>query len=124
MGSSSPLYYHNHMGGIMKQLTKVAAFAAISVTCLSFTGCMAVSSPAVGVLFTEVKYGDTAPPSTAATKEGKACAQSILGMVATGDASVTAAKAAGGITNVAVVDHTVKNTLGIIGEWCTVVRGS
>ncbi len=39
-------------------------------------------------------------------------------------ASVTAAKAAGGINQVASVDHTAKNILGIIGEWCTVVKGS
>ena len=108
----------------MKQFTKVLALAAISATYLGLTGCMIVASPAAGVIFTEVKYGDTATSSTGASKEGKACATSILGWVATGDASVTAAKAAGGITNVSVVDHTAKNLLGIIGEWCTVVKGS
>jgi hypothetical protein len=71
-----------------------------------------------------VKYGDVATTSTSASKEVKACAQSILGWVAQGDASVAAAKAAGGITEVSSVDHTAKNTLGIIGEWCTVVKGN
>jgi TRL-like protein family len=108
----------------MKKVEKLVAFAAVSAMSLSLTGCMIVASPAVGGIFTEVKYGDVATTSTAANKEGKACAQSILGWVATGDASVTAAKNAGGITNVSTVDHTAKNILGIIGEWCTVVRGS
>ena len=38
--------------------------------------------------------------------------------------TVAAAKAAGGITTVASVDHSAKNILGIIGEWCTIVKGS
>jgi hypothetical protein len=108
----------------MKQLTVVLTLAAVSVVCLTLAGCMIVQTPAIGIIYTEVKYGDFATTSTAATKEGKACAQSILGWVATGDASVTAAKAAGGITNVSTIDHTAKNILGIIGEWCTVVKGS
>ena len=108
----------------MKQLTVVLTLAAVSVVCLTLAGCMIVQTPAIGIIFTEVKYGDFATTSTAAPKEGKACASSILGWVATGDASVTAAKAAGGITNVSSIDHTAKNILGIIGEWCTVVKGS
>jgi hypothetical protein len=84
---------------------------------------MTVSSPAIGLLFTDVKYGDTATTSTGATKEGKACAQAILALVATGDASIAAAKANGGITEVTHVDHTAKNILGIYGEYCTVVKG-
>jgi TRL-like protein family len=91
---------------------------------LSTSGCMIVASPMLGTIYTEAKYGDTATDASAATKEGKACGQSILGWVATGDASVSAAKAAGGITTVAVVDHSAKNILGIIGEWCTIVRGN
>jgi hypothetical protein len=34
------------------------------------------------------------------------------------------ARAAGGITTVASVDHSAKNILGILGEWCTIVKGS
>jgi TRL-like protein family len=91
---------------------------------LSASGCQIVATPMLGGIYTEVKYGDTATDASAASKEGKACGQSILGWVATGDASVSAAKAAGGITTVAVVDHSAKNILGIIGEWCTIVRGN
>jgi hypothetical protein len=57
-------------------------------------------------------------------KEGKACANTIMGLVATGDASISAAKAAGGITQVAHVDHSAKSTLGIVAEFCTIVKGS
>ena len=93
-------------------------------------GCMIVDAPIRGVLGTEVIWGDIATgepssysPTSPSTKEGKACAESILGLLAHGDASVRAAKEAGKITEVSVVDHSARNFLGIVGEWCTIVRG-
>jgi hypothetical protein len=108
----------------MRKLTVLCSLSLITAAYLSLTGCQIVASPMLGVIYTEAKYGDTATTHTSSTKEGKACGQSILGWVATGDASVAAAKAAGGITTVAEVDHSAKNILGIIGEWCTIVKGS
>ena len=105
----------------MKSVLAFVVVGLVLVTAL--TGCMIVQSPATGIIYTEVKYGIVATTSTASAKEGKACAQSILGWVATGDASIAAAKAAGGINEVSVIDHTAKNILGIVGEWCTVVKG-
>ena len=46
-----------------------------------------------------------------------------LGAVAMGDASVTAAKSAGGITKVAHVDHDNFGVLGIYAKTCTIVTG-
>jgi len=87
------------------------------------TGCISVFTPAIGVLYSEVHFaGDAEGP--VGTKEGKACAQSILGLVATGDASIKTAAAAGGIKNVTAVDHYARNIVGILGEFCTIVRGS
>jgi len=57
-------------------------------------------------------------------KEGKACAESILGLIARGDASIEAAAKEGGITTVTTVSHHTTNMLGIIGEFCTIVHGS
>lgn len=108
----------------MKQVKCALAFAAIAATALSLGGCQIVATPATGWILTDVKYGDTATSATAATKEGKACAQSILGWVSSGDASIAAAKAAGGITTVASVDHSSDQILGIVGHWCTIVKGS
>jgi hypothetical protein len=48
---------------------------------------------------------------------------SILGLVALGDASIASAKAAGGIAQVAYVDHEIFSVLGIYGTTCTVVVG-
>ena len=102
-----------------KALFVVLALAGVT----SLSGCISVATPAIGVLFTEVR-GPIDANGTIGTKEGKACAQSILGLIAQGDASITAAAKAGGITNVTTVDHYTRNMLGIIGDFCTVVRGS
>jgi len=98
-----------------------AVLALVGVT--SLTGCIAVSTPAIGVLYTEVK-GPIDASGQIGSKEGKACAQAILGLVATGDASIQAAAQAGGIKNISTIDHSTKNILGILGEYCTIVRGS
>ena len=104
-------------------MVRFLALTAIAVTMLGLSGCVPVATPAIGLFYTEVKYGDLATTSTASAKEGKACAQSTLALVATGDASIAAAKAAGGITEVSYVDHYAKSILGIVAEWCTIVRG-
>lgn len=108
----------------MRKLTVALSLTLMTAGYLSLTGCQIVASPMAGGLYNETKYGDIATTHNSATKEGKACGSSILGLVATGDASVAAAKAAGGITTVASVDHYAKNILGILGEWCTIVKGS
>lgn len=95
---------------------------------VGLSGCMIVDSPIKGVLGTEVIWGDIATgeagsPAPGTLKEGKACAESILGLLARGDASVRAAKQDGKITEVISVDHSARNFLNIVGEWCTIVRG-
>lgn len=50
-------------------------------------------------------------------------ANSYVGLIATGDASIAAAKKAGNITQVSSVDHYTKNILGVYGEYCTIVKG-
>ena len=94
---------------------------------VSLAGCMIVESPIRGVVGTEVIWGDEATGKAApagALKEGKACAESILGLMAHGDASVRAAKQNGRITEVYSVDHSARNFFGVVGEWCTLVRGT
>ena len=89
---------------------------------LMTAGCQAVMSPATGIIYADVK-GPITATSSAGTKQGQACARSYFGMVAVGDASIEAAKRAGGITEVSSVDHHTKNLLGIVGDFCTVVKG-
>jgi hypothetical protein len=60
---------------------------------------------------------------TAYAKVGKATSTSILGLVATGDASIETAAKNGGIKTIKFVDYEVHNILGIYGQYTTIVYG-
>lgn len=105
----------------MKNLVLLVAVA------FTFTGCATtglLSGPGLGFVYTATKDAEMATTATAAGKTGKACANNYLGIVAMGDASIEAAKKAGGITAVSSVDREYSNILGIIGEACTIVKGN
>ena len=107
---------------------RTCSVLSLAILATGLSGCMIVDSPIKGVLGTEVIWGDvatseTGSPAPGALKEGKACAESILGLLARGDASVRAAKQKGNIREVITVDHSARNFLNIVGEWCTIVRG-
>ncbi|HEY3819937.1 MAG TPA: TRL domain-containing protein [Polyangiaceae bacterium] len=57
------------------------------------------------------------------TARGEACATGILGMVAFGDASLAAAKKAGGIADVQSVEFGGLSILGIYTKGCTIAYG-
>ena len=60
----------------------------------------------------------------ATLKTGQACATSYLGLWASGDTSIEAAKKNGGITEVATVEERFKHILlGVKADYCTVVTG-
>ena len=102
---------------------KLRVLLAAGAASFLLTGCMTVYSPAIGILFTDVK-GPIDAGSSVGSKEGEACAESILGLVARGDASIKAAAKNGRITKIASVDHRTENLMGIVGRFCTIVRGS
>lgn len=86
-------------------------------------GCAMADSRTTGFLYNDTAHGELVLPGTGA-KKGMACQTSILGAVATGDASIEAAKKAGGITKVTSVDATSNSILGFYAKYCTVVRGN
>ena len=94
-----------------------------AVVSLALCGCIAVATPAVGIIFTDVS-GPVHSNGKVGPKEGRACAQSILGLFAQGDASIAAAAKAGRIKKIDTVDTYSRNLLGVIGDFCTVVHGS
>ena len=108
----------------MKHIKVALTLVGMTAAAFSLAACGIVASPLNGTTYNETKYGNIATAETATTKEGKACATTILGAVATGDASVAAAKSNGGITKVTSVDHSAKSILGLWGEWCTIVKGN
>ena len=98
-------------------------FAALVLAVVMLSGCVTTHSPTVGALFTETAGPVAVGPGTSGMKVGEASATSILALIAMGDASISAAMKAGGITKVHHVDFKSKNILGIYGEFTTVVYG-
>ncbi|EKB6187585.1 TRL-like family protein [Salmonella enterica] len=86
------------------------------------TGCATGPSPTGIGLYTDVK-GPITATSLPATKTGKACAQTVLGIVNTGDASIDSAKKAGDISLVSSVDYETTGSYPLYGKTCVVVRG-
>lgn len=103
----------------MKTVTRFMAVVVLSVMVLS--GC-ATPFP-MGQLYTEIKSPVGAGEGGTGSKVGTAKATSILGLVATGDASIKTAMQNGNITNIKYVDYESKNILGIYGEYTTIVYG-
>lgn len=86
-----------------------------------FMGC-ATAYP-VGSFYTEVKLPVAAESDAQSLKSGTAECTSILGLVATGDASLDTAMKNGNITKISHVDWEAKNILGIIGNYKLTVYG-
>ena len=90
---------------------------------LSIFGCASAQSPVNGLFYTDVKSAGTATEAYGGAAKGEACASSILGIFATGDASIDAAKKSGNIAQVVTVDHSSNSILGFYAKYCTVVYG-
>jgi len=86
-------------------------------------GCATAMSPVSGAWYTDVKGPVGVTDAYGGTAMGEACATSILGLIATGDASLDTAKKNGGVAQVTVVDHHSSSILGFYAKFCTVVYG-
>lgn len=99
-------------------MKKALLLTAILAVCLTATGCFyaAIKMPQPAVAY----YG---PTSTTASKMGEASWTNILGIIATGDASIDAAMKKAGISKVHHIDQSVTNILGLFSTYTTVVYG-
>jgi hypothetical protein len=105
-------------------MNRIATLTLGASIALAASGCaMAAPGLVYGGLYSGYTVGASANNDTAGAKQGEACAMSILGIIGLGDASIGAAKQAGGISKVASVDHKAFNILGIYGNVCTIVKG-
>lgn len=87
-------------------------------------GCAAVATPLTGTIYTSVKYPSMASNEAApGPRRGEATASSILGIVATGDASIAAAARNGGIRKINTADTEGWSLLGLYATYTTVVTG-
>jgi hypothetical protein len=112
-------YYETRKEEFMRRM-----FCFIMLLVVPFFLMSCASSMPIGGLYTELKLPVTATGEPAkGAKMGTAECMSVLGLVATGDASIQTAMKNGNITRVTHVDWECKNILGIIGNYKVVVYG-
>ncbi len=97
----------------------------VSALILSLAGCATATSPVSGFIYSHViaPVGMTGSADKP-TKVGRSQARSILGLYATGDASIETAAKNGGITKIHHVDHETQVILGVIADYTTIVYGN
>ncbi len=101
----------------LKLLSICAAIAGLS-------GCASLRSPVYGGIYTDTRAPLSATSNTAGNRVGEACANSYAWLYAAGDASIEAARRAGGITMITSVDETVTSyAFGAFTKYCSIVRG-
>ncbi|MBM4080838.1 MAG: hypothetical protein FJ278_14130 [Planctomycetes bacterium] len=106
----------------------VLGLVIVSMVCMGLTGCglyQAPVMPPIGIVYTGVKAPlDTDMANTPVTgKKGTASSVYVLGLIATGDASIKAAADDGGITKVEHVDYEYFNVLFVFSRFTTIVYG-
>jgi hypothetical protein len=111
----------------MKRLVVTTVLAALCVTMMTGCGAM-IAMGGGGTLYqdTKVPMPDISywgPNTSSMTKKGEASYSSILGILATGDASLKEAMESGGITKIHHIDQQVTNILGIIATYKIIVYG-
>ena len=107
----------------MRKCIALVLVAMFGVTL--FAGCGAYSvSPVTGFLFTDVQApAGVTDNASRSPKVGTSYCNSILGLIAVGDASIKAAMADGGITKIHYVDYHSVNYLGIYAKFVVTVYG-
>ena len=108
-------------------LAAMAAFMMVLANC----GSAPLAPAGSGSLYTGVTANynclsnDSGCVGEVGSKTGKACTSAILGLIATGDMSIKAAAANGGISKVTSVDYSQSAILGgLYVTSCTIVNGN
>ncbi len=96
----------------------------LAFSCFCFVaGCATVASPLTGYIYTDVKAPAAATSNSGSEKVGTAMATSILGLFATGDASIQTAAVSAGIKKIHHVDYHSTSILGIYSTYTVTVYG-
>ena len=96
----------------------------ICAATLLMTSCATISSPVGSAfLYTQVKTGEGVTSNQIGTKVGTAKASNVLGIVASGDASIQTAANSAGIKKISHVDSEKVNILGLFSTYQIFVYG-
>lgn len=106
----------------MRKLIGCGCAGALALLITGCVGPMGGIGGTYGYVYTDVSGALLATSNTGASKVGEAKSTGII-CVATGDSSIKAACAAGGITKIQHVDYHVKSVLGLYVETTVTVYG-
>jgi TRL-like protein family len=115
------LHHNNKRKGNMKRVVVCSLAAGL----LTITGCVGPMGPVGGVgalVYTDVSGPVAATGNSGGTKMGQATSTAII-CVATGDSSIKAAAANGGITKISHVDYHTTSVLGVYAKTTVTVYG-
>ena len=105
----------------MKKVMKLSFVAACA---MAFASCAVVSTPAgMGGLYTNVTSGEAVTGNSLGSKVGTSSASNILGIIASGDASIQTAARSAGIKKISHIDSKKNSILGIFATYKTIVYG-
>lgn len=105
-------------------MTKFLGLCVGLLLIAGMAGCaMSLRSPVTGWAYTGTKGSENVTANPVASKMGKSCATSILGIAGYGDASVTTAANSAGITRISHVDTENFSVVGVYAQGCTIVYG-
>jgi len=99
-----------------------------SLVLVMASGCIPIGVGAgavpLGILYSSAIGPLSATDTGVGSKEGRACASGILGLISTGDASVATAARSAGISRISTVSYEYTNILGALySKTCAVVTG-
>lgn len=102
----------------MKKFLMIVSVAVFLSSCAAYS-----AAPVLGALYTDVKAPAAATSNAVGKKVGSGKASSILGLVATGDASIETAAKKAGISKISHIDYHSKSILGIFATYEVFVYG-
>lgn len=103
---------------------KKLGILATACVAMLLSSCAVVGTGAgMGVLYTGVTEGAAVTSNNLGKKVGESSASNILGLVASGDASIDLAAKKAGIKKISHVDVKKTSVLGIFASYKTIVYG-
>jgi TRL (tRNA-associated locus)-like protein len=113
----------------MHLLRKLSVVAVLSIGATGLSGCAGIAFAGTGAIGFSGLYSNTAghqyvnDQTLLCAKSGEGCVTSILGIVTTGNASVTETAHKASISRVTHIDYRFENILGLYAKYCAVVYG-
>jgi hypothetical protein len=113
----------------MNLLHKLSVVAVLSLGATGLSGCAGLAFAGTGAPGVSSVYAETTSKhwlnetTRLGNKSGEGCITSILGIVTTGDASITEVTRKAHMSRVTHIEQRFSNLLGLYARYCVVVYG-